>query len=54
MRTSDREADAKGAEIPSKYPENQPEAPPTIITTRVNCVHYSYNSSSFVELEQCL
>lgn len=53
MQTLDREGDAKGAEIPSKYPENQPEAPPTIITTRVNCVHYSYNSS-FVELEQCL
>lgn len=35
-RTWDREADAAGAVIPNKHGENQPEAPPTVITTRVN------------------
>lgn len=32
------EVDTTGAD---KHQENQPEAPPTVFTTRVNCVHYS-------------
>lgn len=27
-----------------KHQANQPEAPPTVFTTRVDCVHYSNNS----------
>lgn len=47
----DKEVDITGAVIPSKHRANQPKAPPTVITTRFNCVHYcySYHSSYFVE-----
>lgn len=49
----DKEVDTTGADIPSKHQANQPKAPPTVITTRVNCVHSSsssYHSSYLVEL----
>lgn len=47
----DKEADTTGDIILSKHRANQPKAPPTVITTRFNCVHccYSCHSSYFVE-----
>lgn len=49
----DREVDSTGAMIPGKHQAKQPKAPPTVITTRVNCVHYSYSYHSFVE-QKCV
>ncbi len=47
----DKEADSTRVTIPSKHRANQPKAPPTVITTKVNRVHnsYSYRSYCFVE-----
>lgn len=49
----DREVDTTGAMILSKHQTNQPKAPPTVITTRVTCVHYSYHTYYFVE-QKCV
>lgn len=43
----DKEVDTTGAMIPSKH-----QAPPSVITTRVNCVHSSSSSHSYYLVEQ--
>lgn len=48
----DKEVDTTGATIPSKHQAKQPKAPPTVITTRVYCVHYSYSYHSYYFVEQ--
>lgn len=48
----DKEVDITGAIIPSKHRANQPTAPPPVITTRFNCVHYCYSSHSSYFVEQ--
>ena len=48
----DKEVDSTRAMILSKHQANQPKAPPTVITTRVNRVHFSSSSHSSYFVDQ--